>query len=197
MKSIKLSICVCSLHARRTKLMELLHELQHQARLDEVEILVGIDAGQALIGTKRNRLVQQARGKYISHIDDDDLVHGSYIPKILHAIDNNPGVDAIVLRGERIENGLAGSGVLFDYRVQSGLTQTIDGVIWRSPGHVCPIRRELAQMIYFPESEPEDLIWCDAIAPFLETEARAGREGEILYYYRWDSTKRYRWETPL
>lgn len=196
MKSLKLSICICSLHSRRIQLDQLLDVLWIQSRYSEIEILVAIDAGQALIGVKRNRLVQAARGEYVVHIDDDDLVHGAYIPKILHAIDNNPGVDAIVLRGERIENGQDSQKVLFDYRVKFGPTQTIDNVVWRSPGHLCPVRRDLAQLVLFPDREPEDLVWCDAIAPYLHTEARAGREGEVLYYYRWDSTKYYRWEQP-
>lgn len=193
-KPLKLSICICSLHKRGAQLDELLLRLHNQHRLDEVEILIAIDAGQTLVGIKRNRLVQRAVGEYIVHIDDDDLVHRAYVSKILHAIDNNPDVDAIVLRGERIENGLVGSNVLFDYRVKMGPTQTIDGVIWRTPGHLCPIHHRIAKAVPFPEVEPEDLVWCDEIAPYLMTEARAGQPGDVLYYYRWDSTKLNRWE---
>lgn len=195
MKPILLSICVCSIHQRLSTLHELLSMLNKQERIDEVEILVLADSGLDVIGSKRNRLVAQARGQYVAHIDDDDLVDSAYIPKMLAAIDQNPGVDAVALRGRRTENG-GQSHVLFDYRLNGDEGVWVDGVLWRGPSHLCAIRSEIVKSIPFPiPAAGEDLAWGIAIKPFVKTIARAGLEGEILYHYRWDSTKTRHHET--
>jgi glycosyltransferase involved in cell wall biosynthesis len=190
MKPIKLSICICSLHQRADQLAELLERLRIQARRDEIEILIAIDGGQELVGVKRNRLVQQTKGDFVVHIDDDDLVSLRYVAGILLAIDMDPDADAIAIRGVRTENDL--DPVFFDYRLGAkGQESETDknGVIWRSPGHICPIKGPVARGIPFPETEPEDLVWCDRIRPHIHKVSHAGFASEILYFYRWDSTK--------
>ena len=195
MKSIKLSICICSLHERAQLLARLLDCLAKQHRIDECQILINIDDGQQMIGIKRNCMVQDSFGEYIVHIDDDDLVHPSYIDLVLLAIETNPDVDAIAIRGRRVDTRERVEPVLFDYRLMDPTTSNTDklGVIWRSPGHLCPMRSDIARRTMFPEVEPEDLPWVAAVGPKIKTLARAGGEGIVLYSYLWDSSKVYRW----
>ena len=190
MKPLKLTICICSMPQRSRTLVALLEDLTKQRRIDEVQILVNMDAGQQQRGVKRNYMIFNALGEYIVHIDDDDAVHVDYVGKILDAIDANPGVDAIVLRGVRIDLHANHDALLFDYRVMLGDVAVTEGeVLWRSPGHLCPVRHDIVQAHPFPEIEPEDLLWVAAIAPHIKTIARAGHEGEVLYHYLWDSKK--------
>ncbi len=195
MKPIKLSICICSLHERAELLVRLLKCLAEQSRLDEVQILVNVDAGQQTIGVKRNYLVNDSLGEYVVHIDDDDLVHPAYVSKILNAIDGNSWPDAIAIRGKRFDVAGHQDPVTFDYQLmRSDQAETDkDGVMWRSPGHLCPIRADIARQVMFPEVEPEDLVWVHRAGQFIKTLVRAGEPGEVLYQYLWDSTKRYRW----
>lgn len=198
MKPIKLSICICSLHQRADKLAALLFCLQKtQKHTDEIEILISIDGGQEKVGVKRNRLVSQTQGDFVVHIDDDDLVSTRYVSQVISAIDQNPDVDAITIRGFRAEAGPTNyrggtSPVVFDYRLGAGgLESETDakGVIWRSPGHICPIRGYLARQQPFPIVEPEDLVWCEQMKPLIKSAVSAGDGDEILYFYRYDSTK--------
>jgi glycosyltransferase involved in cell wall biosynthesis len=186
---MKLSICIISLHSRKAKLAELLDCLTI-SDMSDVEVLVYRDDGLLPIGAKRNKLVNIASGRFIVHIDDDDLVDPRYLPTILAAIDRDPFIDAILVRGRRTENGL--SPVEFDYRVGGIEGEWIGNVLWHSPCHLCPIRADIAKMIPFPEvPRAEDLIWLERLKPHVRKAIRAGNEGEVLYHYRWDPHKRW------
>lgn len=185
-KPIKLSICICSLHERHYSLVELLQTLTAQPRSDETEILISIDGGQAMRGPKRNALVQRAQGEYVVHIDDDDNVADDYISRIIHATRESP--DAIAVRGVRTDIKGKQAALVFDYRVMAGdIALTEDSVLWRSPGHLCAVRRDIAQAVPFPETEPEDLDWVAQLAPHIKTVARASEHA--IYFYQWDSEK--------
>lgn len=198
---MQLSIVVCALSDRRKSLAALLERLYSQERSREVEVLVACDGGESSISDKRNRLVHAATGDYIAHIDDDDLVSERYIPSVLDAIDTHPGVDVVLLRGERVTSGYTHVGKpvvqerrLFDYCVGApDGGETIDGVLWRSPGHLCPMRSEIAKIIPFPPlpGTGEDLAWGKEVAPLLKTSARAGRfPGDVLYFYQYTPNKK-------
>lgn len=192
---IDLSICIPSLHSRTLQLSECLLALRPiKSIAHRVEILIEIDGGEIGPGAKRNKLIAASHGRYICHVDDDDLVSPGYLYKILTAIDEHEP-DAVLIRGRRTEAGA--NPVEFDYRLDGieGEWSTVDGgrtpLIWRSPGHICPIRAEIVKSVQFPDVRTdEDLVWSAQIASKLQSAARAGAAGEILYNYRWDSTKR-------
>ena len=99
----KLSILICHIQDRQAQLDKLMACLEKQ-KTDDVEILVETDAGKdnggLQIGAKRNKLLYNARGKYISYVDDDDRIsdgteHPAYIPSVLTAIESGPVFDAV------------------------------------------------------------------------------------------------------
>jgi glycosyltransferase involved in cell wall biosynthesis len=191
-----LSIVIISLASRRKLLLGLLDILATQKRADEAEILVAIDHGGSSIADKRNRLVAAAKGDYICHIDDDDRVAPHYVSAILRAAETRP--DCILVRGERTVDRYDNHGrkvtvdrVVFDYRLGGVEAEKVGGVLWRSPGHLCPVRADIAKSVSFPTMEGgvgEDLRWLEAIKPKLATAQRAGG-GEVLYYYRFEPVK--------
>lgn len=184
---ILLSICIPSMHSRLPSLTRVLEQLRAQPRSHEVEILVATDAGNDVLGNKRNRLVAMAKGRYIVHVDDDDMVAPDYIPKVLSAIEAYPGVDIIVLHGRRTGGGAA---VEFDFDIAGPEVETRDGVVWRSAGHWCPLRADLAKRVPFPlASFGEDTAWVHQISPLLKTSSRAGGAKDILYSYQWKPDK--------
>ena len=88
---MKLSILVCALEKREEFHKTLMPVLgtQKAAFKDEVEILVEIDNGEKSIGTKRNLLLERAKGDYIVFIDDDDMISDTYVSRILECIDKS------------------------------------------------------------------------------------------------------------
>lgn len=202
-----LTVCIASLHSRTLQLAECLTSLRPgRALASKIEILVSMDQGQTPLGTKRNRQVHEAAGVFIAHVDDDDIVSPGYVYKIISAIEEYPTADAILVRGRRIEypggsdalaNGRSGM-VEFDYRLGgvegewSMVDNTTIPIIWRSPGHVCPIRAELIKETPFDDiPTDEDLVWAARLAPKLKSAVRAGKPGEILYEYRWRPGKEF------
>jgi SAM-dependent methyltransferase len=188
-----LSILIPSLASRRQLLERLLACLGRQGHRDEIEILVEVDDGRATTGTKRNRLVAKARGAYICHIDDDDLVAPDYLETILDAIRENPGVDVLWIRGQRrIVDGEEAGVLTFDYGCGPHVNgRIVDDALWRQVGHLCPIRAAIAKATPFPElTVGEDLRWANAVAPKIVTSARAGRPGQVLYYYEFSPHKK-------
>lgn len=184
----KLTICISSIPARWETLQQLVNALRAQPRFDEVELLIAVDDRRVPVHLKRTRLTQAAVGQYICHFDDDDLPAPTYVPDILKAIDENPGVDAVAIRGIRTADGTA--PVLFDYRVGGVEGETANGVVWHTPCHLCPIRSEIAKAVPFPPiSVGEDIYWIPLVRPLIKTCARAGAPGKVLYHYRFDPRK--------
>lgn len=196
MKPIKLSICIIALVEREPNLSVLINQLVQQPRFDECELIVIYDSGNLRPGDKRNRTLEAARGDYVCCIDDDDRVAPDYIPRILEAIDT--GADAVAIRGNCVDG--AGTTVAFDYRLDGEEGEWIGNTIWRYPGHLCPIKREIAKRATFPSVQRgEDLTWSSQLRDLglIKSLARATtrfpewsplKDG-ALYFYQLDNYK--------
>src|SRR5215472_3755229 len=95
--TIDLSVLICSVHTRyktfgpriQQQIFDQYAELEPDYQ-DRVEILMLTDNKKMMLGTKRNRLVDLAQGRYVQFIDDDDRIHPDMIRLILEATDTNP-----------------------------------------------------------------------------------------------------------
>lgn len=135
------------------------------------------------IGTKRNKLLEQAKGDYIVFADDDDSLAYNYVEKILEAIESGP--DCIGISGVITTNGKNEKPwhISKDY----GHWYEANGVYYRTPNHISPVRRELALAAGFPEIQfGEDAEYSRRLLPMLKTEVKIPG---ILYYYRYVSHK--------
>jgi cellulose synthase/poly-beta-1,6-N-acetylglucosamine synthase-like glycosyltransferase len=187
--STLLTICICSIFTRQNYLDRLLAVLRPQLS-QRVELLLACDAGQAAIGEKRQRLLEQARGEFVVFIDDDDLISPDYVRQILGAIYRNPAADAITYRSKRYCDGVYEADCIYSLRNASneGFV-TIDGfkTYTRWPYHVTPLRRALALKVGFCRLDfLEDTIFATALRPLLKSEEFIE---EYLYFYWW-RTKR-------
>lgn len=72
----KLSILIPTLSSRANQCMSLVDKMLDQVEkgnyIGLVEIVTLYDDGKKSIGTKRNELIQMAKGDYVCFIDDDD-----------------------------------------------------------------------------------------------------------------------------
>jgi len=173
---MKLSILICTITGREDLLNRLLKMLERQTS-KQVEILVEKDDKEMTIGTKRNRLLEQAKGEYVCYIDDDDMVSGDYIPRILKALETNPDCCGIEGKINRRKNAN-----LFIHSTQYKTWFEKDGIYYRCPNHLNPVRRELALQVKFPnKNHGEDIDYSYGILPLLKNEVYIK---EPIYFYR-------------
>lgn len=176
---IELSILIATMPCRRDKLANLRQVLDRQLT-PEVEVITDISMNYN-IGTKRNKLLGLASGKYVVFIDDDDLISSDYIEKILEACKSD--CDCIGISGVITTNGRN--------EMQWHISKDYMGwferknVYYRTPNHISPVKRELALLAGFPEiSFGEDYHYSMNLLPMLKTETKIPCN---IYFYRYVS----------
>jgi len=87
---MKLSILICSVFERDAK--PLVQKLLAQIGTEPVEVLMLADNRKRSTGFKRQVLLNNAQGEYVTFIDDDDSVSADYIAEVLTATENNADV---------------------------------------------------------------------------------------------------------
>lgn len=172
----QLSVLICGLKDREQLLMNLAKTLKLQGD-SRIEILANIDQGETPIGKKRNELLHNAKGKYVCFVDDDDAVSPFYISKILDAITNDS--DCIGIKGIITQKGHGPKYFIHSIEYKDWYEK--DGIYYRCPNHLNPIKRELAKNVGFPETYyHEDQNFSLRIKDFLKTETFIE---EPLYFY--------------
>lgn len=187
---MKFSILIPTITRHAVYLRLLQNELRSQ-RLkyhNDVQILVDYSESDN-IGTKRNRLLQQADGKYLAFFDSDDFPGVNYIERIMEGI--NGDYDCCSLRGLYSINGVYDG--IFEHSIKYDKWETVSGEIryLRYPNHLNCIKSSIAKQFSFPEKNfGEDKEWSDKIfeSKLIKTEYFIP---DIIYYYRYltDKTK--------
>lgn len=182
----RLSLLICTTEARWSWLERLGNNLRPQVLsvLPEVEVIVETDRGERSVGIKRQALLEQASGRYVAFIDDDDLVASDYVSRILAALDLGP--DCVGFRGVITTNGE--NPEVFEHALRHEEWCTREGVHLRCPNHLNPVRRDLALRVGFPAIHyGEDRDYSVRLRPLLQTEVFL--EGEPMYHYEYRTRK--------
>lgn len=186
----KLSILICTMPSRKQMFRELLYDLNNQVnelpvyKRPMVEILHSEEMG-ITTGAKRNKLLQVAQGDFVVFVDDDDKVSDCYVSLILNAIENHPEVDCIGIQGIISTNGEDARQwyISKDY----GRWYDDEGVYFRTPNHISPVKREIASKVGFPDKTfGEDSDYSTGIFPYLKTEVKIPKN---IYHYMFNSKK--------
>ena len=179
---MKLSILICTM-PQRAEMFRVLHAKISQqiekAETKEVELLsndqMGISTGQ-----KRNLLINESCGEFVVFIDDDDDIFDCYVEEILKTITENPSVDCIGINGVISFNGQNHQKWFISKKFERWYESA--GVYYRTPNHISPIRRTIAQLIPFPNiHHGEDFAYSIGILPHLHKEATIEKP---LYHYQ-------------
>lgn len=184
-----LSILICTMPSRKQMFDKLYLKLQSQINeisygSSNIEILHDDDMS-INIGAKRNRLLEKSKGYFVVFIDDDDDVFDGYVPIIYSAIKNNKNIDCIAFNGVIT---FAGDNqrewfISKDYK----RWYEENGVYFRTPNHISPIKRSIAIKVKFPEiSHGEDYVYSMQIYPHLKKEYKI-KEDIVMYYYRYSN----------
>jgi glycosyltransferase involved in cell wall biosynthesis len=198
-RAVLLSLLIPTLKCRAAVFQDLLTALNGQISTSpfasKVEVLCELDGGEASIGRKRNNLIARASGLFIAFIDDDDQVSADYIERICMAIERDPGIDCIGIKGIITFRGAHPRE--FIHSVRYGDYFSRHHTYFRPPYHLNPMRREIAARYRFPEvSYSEDIDWA----------LRIRRDGALkkeqfidstLYYYRSRRVWTYQWLLDL
>ena len=188
----------------------LLSLLEHQAvaRMPDVELLYLLDNRRRSVGSKRNALLDAARGEYVAFIDDDDEVAPDYVQKIYKAIVTTRRATVVRNANNEMINGPA-DVVCFPQRatlVQHGIVHecTYSLEHWKRPpeqrrqlapsekpnvfnwsgppAHTMVWRRETIEGVRFTDKIfGEDVDFVDAACAKAKREIQIG--GNPLYFY--------------
>lgn len=139
-----------------------------------MEICVSFDNREMSIGTKRQKLLDQAKGKYLSFIDDDDEITDAYIEDLWQCIQG--GFHTMRITGHM-------KGYTFVHSLSVKLTdmmatQDNPPVFQRPPNHLNPMLSDVAKLVPFKNAvHGEDLDWTISLFKkgFLETEYTSDR----------------------
>lgn len=180
-----LSILICSLEERKEYLNRLTEKLKLQNKYEDVEICVYTDNKENSIGTKRNSLLNNAKGKYVCFIDDDDMVSDNYIDLVREGCFTDK--DCISLNGVITFDGQNAKQFIHSIKYNSYFEE--NDIYYRPPNHLNAIKKELVKDIKFEEiNYGEDTDWAMKICNLgiLKTEHEIQ---EIIYLYIFNSNK--------
>lgn len=199
-RPIKLSILICTIESRWFYLSRLRHLLNLQllkfangtgdshlhTNDNQIEILIDYTPQGAMsIGEKRNRLIKNASGVFVSFIDDDDLVSQKYVSSILTALETNPSVDCIGMKGLMYKDGRFVKPFLHNTRNKKWTEDNVN--FYRPPNHLNPIRKSVSVLYPFKHiNSGEDRDFSLRISSRLHHETIID---EPIYYYLYVSKK--------
>ena len=115
-----------------------------------VEVVTLYDKGEKSIGTKRNELVQMAKGKYVCFVDSDYSIANNYIDLLMEGIEKD--VDCCSLRGVITWDGA--NPEVFEHSIRYDAYKTnVTGFprYERFPNHLNCIKKSIANQITYPE----------------------------------------------
>lgn len=172
----KLSILICTIPQRKAMFDALCEKICSQAN-EEVELLFDDHAG--LVGQKRQRLLESAKGDYVCYIDDDDDVSDKYVESILNAISSNP--DCVGIKGIMTTNGKLEQQWEISKDIKHWNEK--DGMFYRHTNHLAPVRREIALQVGFtPKNHGEDYDYSMGLKGKLRSEVKIEHG---IYHYKY------------
>ena len=192
MQEIVFSILVPTLPERTGHLTNLMGRLSRQLKDKPVELIVFGDNRQRPVGDKRNLMMDICQGRFLTHLDDDDLVSEDYVNCILQQIKETPDADVVCISSQAD----LGDDMPFIVRTSLEFENEDSNIkkkkialteydyrpdIRRKPWHWCIWKTEIARQGRFPTVfMAEDWIWVQQVVPLCKKEAILDR---VLHYY--------------
>jgi len=181
---MKLTILIASVHTRRnTFLPRILENVYSQyeklttPEQDQVEILLFMDNKKMMLGDKRNLMIEQAQGEYVTFVDDDDVLSEDYISSILKATQENS--DIITFQVVVTLNG--GEEKICHYSKDYDKDYNLADTYHRLPNHICVVKRDIARTVQFPSVlYGEDSAYAKLLKPLLKSQTIIDK---VLYSY--------------
>lgn len=185
-EEILLSILIPTIPERSVNFLNrIMNILNPQVENKPVELLVVSDNMKRTIGEKRNMMIDIAQGKYLSFIDDDDVVSENYVDLILDKIYNEP-TDVIVFDATITFDGNNPKTVKYGIEYNYG---NDDFTYFRKPNHLMVHKKSTIKERYQNIKFGEDDEWASRQAKHIKSQSRIN-ENIYTYDYR-TTTKKY------
>lgn len=180
-----LSLLIPTIPERNEQFTKLYNELMRQKTefdtfhntIGELEILVNPDKrfldGGLSIGKKRETLVNDANGKYLCFIDDDEAVSPNYIETLMRLC--YEGKDVCTFQAiAKMQTFWALVDMSFKYKTNDQLSP--DYTVRRPPWHVCPVKSAYAKKFEFKDiNSAEDFEWMEKVLTLCNSEAHTDK----------------------
>jgi hypothetical protein len=159
---VDLSILISTLIERRSQCEQLKASIREKfARICpglRLDIAEALDNRERSVGLKRRSLLENATGKYMAFVDDDDDVTDAYFEDFLACF--TAGHDVMRIRGQMGEHTFTHST---EFKLNSMMY--VNGVFVRPPNHLNPMLTDIAKLCTFEDAkEGEDLKWTITLA---------------------------------
>ena len=180
------SVLIPTIPGREEKLRSLIASIREKvlriAPEIRIDINIDFDNRESSIGVKRQRLLQNAVGKYSSFIDDDDDITDAYIEDLQAMMKG--GFHTMRLRGVMREYQFVHSTAV--KLTDPMATKDNPPILQRPPNHLNPMLSDIAKFIPFKNATyGEDLDWTINLcrAGLLRSEYTATDALRIHYMY--------------
>jgi hypothetical protein len=182
------SILVATLGQRRGRFKRLVDVLAPQLERHDgaIELVAYWNVGEVPLSVIRQSLMDDARGTYISFIDDDDLVPYYFTDEVIDAIAryhraHDRYVDYV---GWQMQAYIDGDPLKPTFHsLRYGYWWDDDKGFYRDISHLNPIYKAKvieAKADFRRTAPPEDVAWSDQLRGYLRTEAYVDR---VMYHY--------------
>jgi len=185
---ILLSVLIPGIPQRLPSLTRLIGILEAQGD-PRMEVLVYLDNKKRQLGFKRNNLMDEAQGKFLCHLDDDDTVADNFAALLLPECEHD--VDLIAYDADCSLNGAPPFRVFTKLGAVNEQPQHLAfgrySNIVRTPWSWCCWRTSLARECRFPLhfDAAEDAFFLNQILPRVQTHRKVN---EVLYHHFWSPT---------
>jgi len=175
---VALTVAVSAIESRRNSTLQtLLDDLFAQAKGKPVEVVAVLDNRWKTLSDKRNSAIRDAKGRFISFVDDDDRVSPDYVDSLLEAISKDRDADCVVFDAE--VHGYAAKPKICRYGAELRTSEDADRY-YRKPMPICCWRRDVAARHEFRNYPNEDMEWADRAVADVKRQVRIEK---TLYFY--------------
>lgn len=179
----QLTILILTLPSRDIK--PIFKKLQSQIINRSVQILYVGDNKSTSVGVKRNKALSLANGRYVTFIDDDDMISYDYIDEIFKVIEQQP--DVITFNYIKTING--NNDKLHKYYKNNGraIYMSPDKSHYKMlPNHLCVWRKEKIVHDFPDRNLSEDHQWAELMDGHYNSVINIDK---VLYYYNYSKEK--------
>lgn len=177
---VVLTVFVPSMLSRMESLYGVLKDLFTQAEGKPVEIVCLLDNRKSNLSEKRNQAIHNAKGRFITFVDDDDKIEPDYVDSILKAIQENPKADCVVF--DVLVHGYTPEPKLCSYGIEYQHGEN-EKMYLRKPNHVMAYKTEISRRFKYRKdlsAISEDTEWAERASKEIKNQVRVGK---VLYHY--------------
>jgi glycosyltransferase involved in cell wall biosynthesis len=187
------SILIPTHSSRLLKFARMVEMLTPQLTKD-TEVVVYWNRGSKTIGEYRQALLEEARGTYVSFVDDDDRIAEDYCKRILKALKSGPDYVGFQLLYTHMSRQRPRG---FEIDVSHSLTHRgwyqEGGALYRDVTHLNPIRRDIAMQVPFNGGPGEDRRWATQVRRLLDSEVYID---DVMYFYDFNRASSHKVRLP-